>query len=189
MRRARLMLLLVCLLAAACAAPQRSSRMTTEDFQEMAEAMAQSLLRSEALAQRGPQSEPWVVSIDHVRNLSSDVMTQAEQWAIMADLRGSLPIQALWDQKNIRFVLPPQRVVQIRSRDEADEFDASFASQRQPTHTMTATFRSVTRASPDGRGRIDWYYCEFEILELATGQTVWTDRFEYKRQARGHMWD
>lgn len=153
----------------------------------MAAAMAQSLTQSAALADRDANSPAWVVSIDKVRNLSSDVMTEAEQWAVMADLRSSVALGTLRQQKNIRFVLPPERVVKMRSDDDAYEFDRSFGSDRQPTHVMTATFRSVTRAQ--AKARTDLYYCEFEILEFATGQPIWTDRFEFKRQARGKLWD
>ena len=165
----------------------QTTRMTAGDFVEMAGQMAQSLIHSDAVGERRPDSPRWVVSIDKVQNLSSDVMTEPEQWAIMARLRGAMPIQSLWDLKNVRFVIPPQRVVALRHHPDAVEFGASFGSRRQPTHMMTATFRSITRAQ--ATRRIDLYYCEFEILDLDTGQTVWTDRFEYKRAARGHIWD
>lgn len=170
-----------------CAAPARSSRLQVQDFQDMAAAMALSLTQSPALAARSADSPAWVVSIDKVRNLSSDVMTEAEQWAVMADLRSSASMGTLRQQKNIRFVLPPERVQKMRLDPDAYEFDRSFSSERQPTHVMTATFRSVTRADADRR--TDLYYCEFQILEFATGQPVWADRFEFKRQARGKLWD
>ena len=170
-----------------CAAPARSSRLQVQDFQDMAAAMAQSLTQSAALAERDANSPAWIVSIDKVRNLSSDVMTEAEQWAVMADLRSSTSIGTLAQRKNVRFVLPPERVQKMRLDPDAYEFDRSFASERQPTHVMAATFRSVTRADADGR--TDLYYCEFEILEFATGEPVWADRFEFKRQARGKLWD
>ena len=149
--------------------------------------MAQSLMASKALAGRGPDSKPWVVSIDKVLNLSDDVMTEDEQWSIMAQVRGAVPIRALWDQKAVRFVIPPQRVAKMRNNPDATDFAQGFGSDRRVTHTMTATFRSVTRAQ--ARQRSDLYYCQFDLVDLASGETVWSDRFEFKRQAKGPLWD
>lgn len=158
--------------------------MTVDDFDAMTAAMAQSLLQSDAIAARGPDSDPWIISIQKVTNLSSDVMPQREQWSIMAQIRGAAPIQTLWQQKNVRFVLPAQRVVELRNAGVEYE---DFGAQRKPTHTMTATFRSATRAQE--KDRTDLYYTEFEIIDLQTGVPVWQDRFEFKRAAHGQIWD
>ncbi len=174
-------------LTACAATPQRSSRMTADDFDAMIAAMAASLAHSDPVALRTADSPRWVITIDRVLNLSSDVMTDAEQWAIMARLRGAAPIRALWDQKNIRFVIRAERVEKIRRDPDLYAFDDSFGAERRPTHQMSATFRSITRAT--ARDRTDLYYCEFEILDMASGEPVWSDRFEYKRSAHGHVWD
>lgn len=178
---------LLLLLAGACATTQRSTRMTNDDLVEMSRAMAQSLTLSPWLAERGPDSTPIVVSIDKVRNLSSDVMTESEQWFVIQRLRSSLPITALWDQKKVRFVIPPQRREAMQRRDDLGPDADNFGTQRQPTHQMTATFRSITRA--DATHRTDLYYCEFEILDITAGTPVWIDKFEFKRDARGHVLD
>jgi len=164
-----------------------STRLTLGDFEAMTHAMAQSLMTSDALAARGPDSEPWVVSIDKVLNLSDDVMTENEQWSIMAQVRGAAPIESLWDTKAVRFVLPPQRAVELRNSPDAIDFQNGFGTERHTTHTMTATFRSLTRAQ--AKQRSDLYYCQFDLVDLTTGEPVWSGRFEFKRRARGHVWD
>ena len=178
---------LALILTGCTAGAPRTTRMTADDFDAMIAAMAASFIQSDAVASRTPDSPPWIITIDKVQNLTSDVMTDAEQWAIMARLRNSAPIRALWDQKNIRFVIPAQRVARLRRRHGPTAFDESFGSQRRPTHEMSATFRCVTRAI--ARQRTELYFCEFEIIDLATAEPVWADRFEYKRVARGHVWD
>jgi hypothetical protein len=170
-----------------CVAPQRTTRMTADDLDAMSHALAASLAASDVLAGRTGDSPLWVISISKVQNLSSDVMTDAEQWSVMARLRGSLPIGALWDQKNVRFVIPADRLDVLRDYGELDEVSGPLGSQRRPTHQMTATFRSITRA--DSQYRTDLYYCEFSLIDLAAGQPVWSDRFEYKRAAAGHVLD
>ena len=176
-----------CLLIAGCAARPQTTRMTVDDFQVISSAMATSFLASNALARRTPNSPLWIVSLDKVTNLSSDVMTTDEQWAIMARLLGQMPIASLWQQKNIRFVLPPERTEQIRQSDINDEARGDFGAARNVSHTMTATFTSITRAQ--ATDRTDIYYCEFDIINLTKGLAVWNDRFKYKRAARGHIWN
>lgn len=173
--------------AAGCAKTPRTTRVTVSDMEAMGAAMATSLAQSEALAERGPDAEPWVVSIHKVENLSDDVMTQSEQWAIIARLRGTLPIQALREQKNVRFVIPAEQTMRLRGEGGFGDAADAFGAQRRPTHLMTATFRSVTRAQAERR--TDLYYMEFVILDIADGTTAWTDRFEFKREAKGHVWD
>jgi len=170
-----------------CAAPQRTTRMTADDLDAMSHALAASLRASDAFTGRNPDSPRWVISISKVQNLSSDVMTDAEQWSVMARLRGSLPIQALWDQKNVRFVIPADRSEALEASGELDPVRGRLGGQRRPTHQMTAIFRSITRA--DAGSRSDLYYCEFSLVDLATGEPVWSDRFEYKRAATGHALD
>jgi len=176
----------ILLMLAGCQSPPRSARFTNADFDHMAAAMAQSLLASDAVQSRGPRSSKWLVSINEVRNLSSDVITPAEQWSIMYRIQDAQPIQMLWDKKNIRFVLPPEKVRALRERG----FDAGkpIASEREVTHSMTATFRSATRA-PDATGRTELYYGQFKLMDLRTGRAVWADRVEFKRFAKGHIWD
>lgn len=165
----------------------QSTRLTIDDIDTMTAEMAHSLLTSDALARRGPGSGPWVVSINKVLNLSDEVMTTNEQWSIMAQVRGAAPITAMWDKKAVRFVIPPERVIAIRNSEYGPDFNEGFAQDRRVTHTMTATFRSVTRAQ--AKQRSDLYYCQFDLLDLKTGEPVWSDKFEFKRHAKGHVWD
>ncbi len=175
------------LIAAGCAAPARSTRFTDADFSEIASAMAQSLYASDAIQNRTPDSPLWVVSIDKVTNLTSDVITVPEQWAIMARIIGAAPLEELDRVKNIRFVIPPERALALRDRGIDDEVDLAYGSRREVNHTMTATFRSVTRANPTAR--TDVYLCVFELLDLDTGQLVWSGSYEIKRSAVGKVWD
>lgn len=153
----------------------------------MAASMALSLRASEVIAARTPASEPWVVSFDRVRNLSSEVMPSGEQWWVVANVRGAQPMRELWDEKRIQFVTPGEHARALKPRLDAEGVDTDFGSGREVTHTITATFRSVTRA--DAMDRTDLYGCEFRMLDLRTGEDVWNDWFEFKRQAHGHVWD
>jgi hypothetical protein len=185
------LLLGVCLLSAGgCAGPQ-STRLTAEDFDEIATRMAASLRRCPAIAARTPTSPLWVITIDKVTNLSNDVMSEGEKWYIMARVRGMLPMLALRQDKNIRLVIPAERrdamLADPNIGVQAGELTDAFAAERQPTHTLEATFRSITRA--DATHRTDAYVCDFQLLDLRSGEPPWVDQFEFKRAATGHVWD
>lgn len=170
--------------SASCASTPRTSRLQVEDIQEMSAEMAASL--NARFNERDSASEPWVVSIEKVQNLSDDILTVGEQWYPMVKLTRAQPTQELWDRRRIMLVIPPERWEQLR-RQSPEEFDVRFGAERRPTHVVTATLRSALRAG--GKARTDLYYAEFSMIDLATGRPVWNDRFELKRQALGAVWD
>ncbi len=181
-----------------CAAEPRSTRLTVSDLEVISREMAASLGASRAMADRGPQSPPWLVSFDRLRNLSSDVLSPSEQWWVIQRVVSSQPILALSEQRNLRFVAParPNGAVGVSDGPEeggggsgasGDDRGPAYGVGRWPTHQLTGTLYSVTRATAEDRTEL--YYCEFVLVDLASGETVWTDKFEFKRVAKGHVWD
>src|SRR5688572_30291523 len=114
------------LLALTACKTERSTRMTVNDFDDMAAEMAQSLARSPMLAGRNADSPPMVVSINKVENLSSDVMSEGEQWGVIAKIRGSLPIRELRQTKNVAFVIPAEQTRRMRRRADLGGADGGF---------------------------------------------------------------
>lgn len=173
----------------ACAAsPEwRSTRLTPDDLLEISDTFAARLAESDLMAQRSPDSEPWLVSIQKVTNLTRDVMTESERWLIMQHLRASMPIDALRRQRNIAFVLSAEGSALLRRQGLEDEWEAPALADRRVTHTMTATFRSVIRQTPQGAA--ETYLCEFELFRLGDREPVWIDAVVIRRQASGHIWD
>jgi len=161
--------------------------LTLDDFDEMAQAMADSLKTSEAITTRGPSDEPWLVSIAAVENLTSEIVTESEKWPVMAKLRAAAPIRTLWDRYAIRFVIPPERRSSVIEGAGGDWAFSSFGEDRAATHVMTGVLRSITRAGSEAR--TDLYQAEFLIVDLNRGEPVWTDQFTIKRTAEGHLWD
>ena len=104
----------LCALGCKTTQPPRTSRIAVDDYLEMTAAMAQSLRQSDAFAQRSAESEPWIVSFDKVLNLSSEIMTQGEQWGVIAMVRGAQPIDSLWDDTRVAFVIPAQYAIDQR---------------------------------------------------------------------------
>lgn len=160
-----------------------STRLTADDLHEIASQMASRLRASEFLAGRGPDSEPMTIAIQRLTNLSSDVIPVGEQWWLMERVRAALPIVALGRERAIAFVIPAERAADLRMAGH----EPAILSERAPTHTMDAVFRSVTRSGGDHR--TDLYMCEYRITDLATGELAWADSFEFKRAAFGRSWD
>ena len=167
--------------------------MTGDDFNVIAVEMAASLSESLAMSSRTGDSKPAYVTIDKVMNLTNDVMTESEQWYLMSTLQGSLDLTSLRREKNIRFLIPAERLRSLKAHYDEELEDpglsAAVGKDREPTHQMTGVFRSATRVDPTGQDRTEMYYFEAIIIDLTSGERIWTDKFEYKRTAVGHIWD
>lgn len=174
-------------LGCASSSVDRSTRLTPEDLIEISDRFAAQLADSDLLVGRTPESDPWLISIQKVTNLTRDVMTDSERWLVMQHLRASMPVLALRQQRNIRFVLSAEGSESLRRAGLADQWPEPPLDQRQVTHTMTATFRAVVRQ--DALGAAETYFCEFEIFELGNREPVWVDSVLIRRQASGHIWD
>ena len=169
-----------------CATTQRgTTRLTTEDVKEMAEQLAASMAGSDFLRERGPDSARMVIALDHVENLSSDVVPVSEQWYLMERIRASTPLSSLGAQRNIAFVIPAEQMNQLRDRGGAEA--ALMGAGRAPTHAMRGTLRSVTRTA--GVHRTDLYSFETRVIDLGSGAVMWSDSFELKRAAAGLAYD
>jgi hypothetical protein len=160
-----------------------STRLTADDLREITAQMATKLRASDFLGTRTPDSPPITVAIQRVSNLSSDVIPVSEQWWLMERVRNSLPIVELGKDRNFAFLIPAERLEELRALG----FEAGVGSQRNPTHVMDAVFRSVTRSAD--AARTDLYMCEYRITDITSGELAWADSFEFKRAAFGRSWD
>lgn len=175
-----------CLLTSifSCAQKSSTSRLTTDDLQTITTEMAESLRSSDFLRDRNPESSEMIITIQSVQNLSSDLIPTSEQWYLVERVVDSMPVRELSSEKNIRFVRAADKVRQAEQRENVR---LDYAGQRAPTHILTATYTSVVRTTADER--TDAYYCEYSIVDRASGQVVWLDKFEFKREAFGLSWD
>ena len=176
--------ILLLLYSIGCAPKASTSRLTTDDLQTITIQMAESLGSSDFLSDRNPQSPDMIITLQSVQNLSSDLIPTSEQWYLVERVVDSLPVRELARSKNIRFVRAADKIREGRRRDNVRLDDAS---ERAPTHILTATYTSVVRTTADER--TDAYYCEYSIVDRASGELDWIDKFEFKREAFGLSWD
>ena len=188
--RPRLALVLVDLLGViailGCASTPQSTRLTAGDFEVTVNEMARSLAASEFLAGRNADSPQIRIVTEKVTNLTSDVISSAEQWMLIARVQSSLPIRTMADQKNIAFQIPPDEIAMLRQRG----FEVPLTPENLPTHLMTATFRSSTRARREPEAgfvdlRKDYYLLQYEIFEIQSKNLEWNGQFEFAREAFG----
>lgn len=162
----------------ACATPRVSTtQLTPADVVSMTDRMTVSLLEDEVIGTRDGDSERWVISIDRVRNLTEHPMTVRQRWAAMARLRSRLAQTDFAQERNIAWILPPDRWQQYAS----DSYNPR-AQRLLPTHSLHATFYSDTTSSLAGRS--DAYLCAFTLTDLNTGSVIWEDSFEVKYSQR-----
>jgi hypothetical protein len=175
---------LAMLLGACAAGTPRDTRLTARDIDDMAAAMASKLEVSSVLAGRDASSEVMVVAMNRVENLTDDVIPRGEQWAIMVKVRDNADMVRVGRERGVKMVIPKEFLVEGMDRGTLEE---GFGRERQPTHAMGATIQNATRSG--AKARTDVYVCEFRMTKLASGEIVWTDVFELKRQAFGLSFD
>ncbi|CAG0996590.1 hypothetical protein PHYC_02602 [Phycisphaerales bacterium] len=171
-------------LLAACASAPKSSRLAVDDIEYTAEELAAKLSSSDFLLDRTADSPRISIAITKVENLSTDIIPETDRWYMMVKVRGSQQLDTLRRLRNIVFVVPAEH---LRDSQTATEFDREYASGRKPTHEMSATFRSATRAA--GQDRTDAYLCELRVTDLTTRELAWTDIVEFKKTAFGKAYD
>jgi hypothetical protein len=187
---ARICSALVAVWLTGCAAGNQTTRIRHADLDDLVHEMVESLAASDFLRGRTPDSAPWRIVIDKVQNLSSDVVSEAEQWMVVARVRGAVPLRSFASTRNITFQFNPQRAESLRRAGVAVRpIDPAFA----PTHLMSATFRSLRRA---GRARseltdlrAETYLMSFRIVDLQSRAIEWMGQFAFKRQAEGLLID
>jgi hypothetical protein len=169
---------------AACSYGPHSASLTIDDLQSTATELAAKLSASDFLKQRTSGSPRMVIALNKVENLSNDLIPSADQWYMMVRLRDATPVATLRRDRNMAFVIPREH---LQAGQEAGDLPADFASQRAPTHEMTATFRSARRSA--GLERTEGYDCEFRITDLSTREVVFADNVSFKRIAHGLSYD
>jgi hypothetical protein len=167
-----------------CAAPARTTRLQTRDFQDISTEVAASLQSSDFLRDRTPQSPLMLIAIHKVDNLTTDLLSEGEKWFLMDRVMNSDVMAALRRGRNIRFVIPAERLEAIAERNL---WAAPIAPERRPTHTMTAALRNVVRAA--GINRTDLYAAHYAITAIDTGETEWTGEYLLKRTATGRAYN
>lgn len=179
------------LFLAGCQDSKQLMRTTTiqqDDFDVATAEMAQSLAQSAFLNDRAPDSQRYTVVINKVFNRTSDVIRSSEQWMLMSRVAASLDRSILRRERNIVFQVPPEHGALVEGSPEVQNVDRPI-----PTHVMSAEFRSAGRAGRNKQGYIDVqassYLLEYKITEIKSRELVWSDKFEFKREASGLLID
>jgi len=186
-----LVMIVLAALAGGCASTPRTTRIQYHDFQATTEEMKASLAASDFLAGRTPRSPPAAIVIRKVENLTTDIIPIGQQWMWMAKVADSLPIRAMEREKNIVMVVEPERFESIRKMGFAGLLEAPTIT---PTHALMATFYSAERApaviagKPTKR-RANYYYLQYQLTDIQTREVVWSDAFEFQREAKGTVID
>ncbi len=174
--------------AQATYAPEKSTRLTADDYVYVVSETAAKLQDSDFLKQRGPDSPRAVINITKVENLTTDLIPEAEQWMFLINVRNAPAMSKLSQMKNFVFQVPPEQLARIRKK-----FPSAGSSAMTPTYIMGATFRSGTRSAKGASGfaedRTEQYQLDYRITALPGGELVWSSTVEFKRAAKGNLID
>lgn len=173
-----------------CAPKTKSTRITGNDFYITMDKMIDSLADSNVLRERTPDSPQMILMINKVTNLTSDIITPAEQWMLVARVRDTL-VNRFAKEKNIRMVITPEKHNLLRQAGYSGDLTGA---ELNATHVMRARFMSARRGGVRGKDevtdiRADYYYLAYELMTIETHELLWSDRFEFKREAVGQLVD
>ena len=181
-----ILFIVIMLMLAGCAHRPPAAQTTflnAVDLQDMTDRMAMSFAEDPEIASRDSTSPPWIISINRMTNHTNEIIPNREKWLYVARLRALLGSTGLARNRNMVWIIPPERWADLQS-----ELGSAPSELRlPPTHQMSAEFTSLTNTSRHGRS--DAYLCEYRLVDLATGELIWTDFWEVKRAATGLTFD
>jgi hypothetical protein len=172
-----------------------STRLTTADMQSMAREVSAKLTASEFMRGRDASSERMQIALTRPENLTDDVMPHRELWFVMAMVRSDANLIELGRQKNFIVVIPADALADVRDGGSTALREGQAFFLRDASHTLQATLRNATRTSTQIAtraaefARSDVYLVDFRLQHVATGELLWTDSVELKRQALGRSFD
>jgi PBP1b-binding outer membrane lipoprotein LpoB len=154
----------------------KNTALDSANLVEMTEDMTAKILRDpnvqSALAQKGKLK----VVIQPVENkMIGEVLPRGEKEAYIARLRQLLAERA------------PDKFTWVVNRDawynlRSKELDPGPDPTRvQPEYALTARFSSITDES--SKHRSSYYLCVYNLTDISSGQTLWTDKYEVKKSA------
>ena len=154
----------------------RNTALDSTNLVEMTEDMTGKILADPEVQSQLAQKGRLKVVIQPVENrMVGEVLPRGAKEAFVARLRSLLQERA------------PEKFAWVMNRDNwhairARELDPGPDPARvQPEYALTARFSSITDES--SRHRSSYYLCVYNLTDLNSGQTLWTDKYEVKKSA------
>lgn len=148
------------------------------DLVTMTDKMERSLAGSAGVNHELERRGRLVVVMQPVENrLTGEILPAGQAELFVARLREQLaqhaPDQFIWVMNRDAF---------YRLQQSERDMDLGPAPGRvQPEYTLTAIFSSL--ADESSHRRKAYYLCEYRLVSIATGATIWTDKYEVSKVA------
>lgn len=170
------------LLAGGCArnvlSAGHNTALDSVDLTTMTDQMARSMAAEPRVRQTIERNGPMVVVIQPVENrLTGEVLPAGQAEAFTARVRVLLSQHA---PESFSWVMNRDAYYRLRQREM--DVDLGPAPDRiQPQYALTARFSSLTDES--SKRRTAAHLCVYNLTNIATGELIWTDRYEVKKTA------
>jgi PBP1b-binding outer membrane lipoprotein LpoB len=170
----------LCLQSGCASAVQAGTNtaLSGDDLVRVTDQMAMSIAADPDVASAVAREGKLVVVVQPVVNeMTAEVLPRGPSEAFMARVR-----QLLARQSPDRFTWVMNRDSFYRLRKQELDVDLGPPPERlQPRYGLTARFNSLTKE--DAQRRSSYYLCTYDLTELETGKTLWTDKYETKKTA------
>ena len=154
----------------------RSTALDAANLEEMTEQMTGAILKAKGVQSAIANKGKLKVVIQPVENkMIGEVLPRGEKELFIARLR-----LLLQDRAPNQFAWVVNRDAWYNLRNK--EVDPGPDPNRvQPEYALTARFSSITDES--SRHRSSYYLCVYNLTDINTGETLWTDKYEVKKSA------
>lgn len=180
-------------LAAGCASSpaQRTTRLADADLSQAVLTVRDQLVESAFLRSRDAGSPEARLVVRRVENLSTDRISEAEQWSLVSRVLAAEGMHDLLRSKNISLQLPPEKA---RLLERGGLTFGEFGEESWPTHLLEAQIASATRAGSltggrDADIRKEYYLLSFAVEEVQSRALVWQGTTEVAREVWGSVVD
>jgi len=169
------------LLAGGCASAVSSGHNTaldSVDLVQMTDQMARSLAAESRVQDALGRNGRLTVVVQPVENrMTGEILPAGQAEAFVARVRYLLSKHAA---DKFAWCMNRDDFYKLRGREI--EVDLGPAPERvQPEYALTARFMSITNES--SKSRTAAYLCQYSLTSLKTGDVLWVDRYEVKKQA------
>jgi hypothetical protein len=155
-----------------------NASLTGEDLVAMTDRMAQSIVASPGVREAIEREGRLRVVIQPVENyMTGEILPAGQKRAFVARVRELLAAGGAREQ--FQWIMNRADYHAVRGSELEGGNLGPDPDSLQPTHALTARFDSL--ANVTSAVRSSGYLCSYQLLDLRTRETVWTDKYEVRK--------
>ncbi|HZZ42718.1 MAG TPA: hypothetical protein VFE58_07255 [Tepidisphaeraceae bacterium] len=157
-----------------------NTSLSADDLIAMTDKMSMSILSSPGVQQAIARDHRLKVVIQPVQNyMTGEILPAGQKQTFVARVRELLAAHA---PDKFQWIMNKTDYYAVRAKElETANSLGPNPDSLQPDYALTARFDSLGNES--SKQRTEGYLCSYELINLRTRETLWTDKYEVKKTA------